>query len=203
MKLTKERKIFLGLLGVGLAALAVDRWGIGSPAGDGAEDVTVRVPARRTSVTPAAVPARAGAPKAVRAAPAEDTQRLSLAQRLRQYAEARAEAAGEQRRLRDAFEVPASWYVVEAAPPAPTAPAGPTPAERFVREHKLVGVLLTAGKDQAIVDGHSVTVGQTYKGFRLVSVAKHSAVFESGDARVTLKTADARQGEPGVADVHE
>jgi hypothetical protein len=88
------------------------------------------------------------------------------------------------RTIRDAFVPPASWVgaqrvaVVEDHPDA---------VREFTSRHKLTAVMKQTGGGVAIIEGRTVTVGQSIGGFRLVVVKDRSAVLRRGNQRVELR----------------
>ena len=179
MKMTKERKIYLAMLVIGLVALVLDRL-TSSPQNARAEDASSFV-VERTDKS-------ASSGGSTVATGAEHTAvGPDLSVRLR--------ALGERMRLdshsRDLFRAPASWApktaVMPLATTAPVADPG-SPAGEFERSHRLTAVLLSGRQRHAVVDGKMVRPGQAIDGFMLISVTHDTAVFRSGAATAVLRT---------------
>ena len=63
-----------------------------------------------------------------------------------------------------------------------------SPAEKFIRDHKLKAVIVRDNANTAVVDHFHLYIGHELDGFTLVSVGAGGAVFEGGDSqRVILK----------------
>jgi hypothetical protein len=176
MALTKERKIYVGLLAVGMAALAVDRLTSG-PATAQAEDASAYVITRPDA--PAATNSTSVAPSAG----GTMTPGGGLAARLRELAPQPNVAPGAS--ARDLFRAPASW----AAPAQTTQPVArePGPAD-FEKSHRLTAVLLQGRQAHAVVDGRMVAPGQAIDGYTLISVTQDMAVFRSKLGTAVLRT---------------
>ena len=176
MKITKERGILCALMTVGLVALAVDRFAA-SPSQTLAHTTVPATAAQGFATTPVLTTA----PTAPPAAP------LTLAQQLRS-------AGADLSRLRkSAFLVPSGWDGVETAQPIVPVESAVT---RFLQTHRLEAVLQSDRGGNAIINGNTVTPGQTLDGFRLVSVDRNVALLEYGTVRVNLKL-DLREGRKG------
>jgi hypothetical protein len=177
MKMTRERKIFLGILGAGLLALAGDQL-IGPPSPAGASDEYAVTAAQRAPV--AASPSLAASSAAPSAASSGASTR-SFVVRTRELG---ATTTG-----RDPFQPPAPWIAKKIDP---STAVQPTVAERFQKAHRLDAVVLEGREGRAIVSGTAVVVGQTIDGCRLVRVTHDAALFEADGQRIALrlKTAD-------------
>jgi hypothetical protein len=186
VNLTKERKIYLGLLGLGIVALGADRLTRNAPA-DKAREADAAVPL----VAPAAAVPRA-ADKPSPHAPTTAPARASLAALLRRCAATRPAPA---RQSADVFRVSAAWP--GAVAPAAAAAARPDPVARFRAAHRLTGVLLSDDDRRAIIDGRALAVGERLDGFTLVSVDKDRAVLAAKQGRVIL-TLMRRDGVAGL-----
>jgi hypothetical protein len=183
LKLTRQRKVFLGILGVGLAALAVDRLADNSgPAKASASEYAIERPAPGAAMMATPMPALPGTPQSVEPPQA----RVSLAERLETAREAQQATDSE---LRDIFQPP-PWQAVKPTAPGigVAAVAAPTPAQAFERAHKHLGVK-TGSKAVARVDDKYLTVGQSFDGFTLRSVGARSAVFQKDGVEVVLAMA--------------
>lgn len=166
----RRQKAFVGLLIVGIGALAVDRVFLRAPQTASAEaPASLRAPSSPVAAAP-------GQPQPANPATAP------LSERLRQM-----QAADQPRlaKLRDIFTLTASF----AAQPAQDAAAKVDPIEQFRRSHRVTATLLNGQRSQAMVDGRFVTLGQSVDGFRLVSMNAQSATFESTDGQAVLPVA--------------
>ncbi|MGH7176997.1 MAG: hypothetical protein ACREJC_06440 [Tepidisphaeraceae bacterium] len=168
MKLTRERKIYAGLMCLGLTGFLIDRAFFGAaPESAVASENVAEV---RAAQTPP-VGREQNNP------PAPDSG--SLAQRLEATARAQACDTSD---IHDAFQPPASWGgVVRNSQPAPQ------PGEVFAQKHRLTAVALNGTVGSAVVDGRCLQVGATVDGFKLTSVKRGSVVFRSGDTEVSLR----------------
>jgi hypothetical protein len=95
--------------------------------------------------------------------------------------------------MRDAFELGDAWGIHSDAPRPQR-----LMADNFRQAHRLTGVLQSAGRAYAMIDGRIVTIGQTIDGFKLTEVAHRSATFESNTEKVVLSLSE-REGTGGVA----
>lgn len=163
----RRQKAFVGLLIVGIGALAVDRVFLQAPHAASAQtDNSQRVTASAATAAPSG-----SSPAAT-----------SLSERLRQM-----QAADQPRlaKLRDIFTLTAGF----AAQPAQDAAAKVDPGDQFRRSHRVTATLLNGQRSQAMIDGRLVTLGQSVDGFRLVSMNAQSATFESPDGQAILPVA--------------
>jgi hypothetical protein len=171
MTLTRQRKIYLTILALGLIALGIDRFFL--------------LPARSE-----ARPARPTASPGLPADPAPDVPRdpevnttslaaparITIADRLEELAEAH---GYDPTTLPNAFEPSPTWFEVEAAPRVST-------ASRFLQAHTLNAVMAGEGDGYAIINGKSLFIGHVIDGFMLVEVRQRSVVLESQGIRVEL-----------------
>ena len=173
MKITRERQILLSLLLVGGAALGIDRL-MGTPG------ASVAAPA----LSPSAVLSESAPPTTLPspvAAAAPGPRRAPLAERLQRV-------AGDLTQTRSAFLIPSGWSteVVRVISNVPAAPAedviGP-----FIASHRLEGTMVLCQEQIAIINGHTVAIGQSIDGFQLVRVDPQQAVLENGTAHATLR----------------
>ena len=178
MKVTKQQKVYAGLLVLGLIALVLDRCVFtpaSADASDQASDLLIAKPAQ--SKTESSAPAR----KATSTAPTGN----AVAQKLTQLSESMHLPGAA---VRDAF-CPAPAWAADGAPKTPGAPKGITAeTPNFEQTHTLIGVMLSGSSAAAMVDGTLVRVGQSIDGYRLVSVSKGRAIFRSGEVTATLQT---------------
>jgi hypothetical protein len=178
MKVSLERKVLIGALGVGVLAFVLDRTVFS--AGSTETEPANAVDASAYVVKPSAAPRTPDK----QIAPVEPSTN-SLAARLRAAAAAARMGNGEPR---DAFMPSPAWETTNAV----AEPAARSTAQ-FAARHHLNGVLASGehnsggGGGHALVDGKIIAVGQIVDGFRLVSVSHRSAAFESADGRVVLE----------------
>ena len=178
MQLTKHQKMVGAVLGLAVAAFAVDRWVIGhAPADDAALATSPAPAARRTAPRPQ----RNRVPAAEQLADASQSAVSTLAARLDEVA--RAQKLNLEV-VNDAFRPPAAWVgtqrtaIVEDRPDA---------AREFLQRHRLTAVMRQTGGGVAIIDQKTVAVGQSLDGFRLVAVKERSAVLRRGQHRVEMR----------------
>ena len=177
MTLTKERKIYLALLGIGLAALVLDRL-IGGPQNAQArEDSAAFVVERPNGAAPAAAPSAATGQLTL-TGPDLSVRLRTLGEQVRPGSQSR-----------DLFRAPATWGPRITHAPAPAQVTDLTgPAVEFERSHRLTAVLLSGRERHAVVDGKMVKPGQAIDGFTLISVSHDTAIFRSGAATAVLRT---------------
>lgn len=177
-KLTRQRKWLLGVMGLGIAAVVVDRTLMGDPvtahaASDAGDSAAPLVDASEREADAPVVSTAA-------AAPGEGPLDLSdFSQRLAGLSPIDS-TAGPGRS--DAFEPPEAWVVT----PQPTPEVGPaqpvttplSPAE-FQQRHELNGTMNADGVQIAVLDSKPYRVGQIVDGYVLRRVATRQAVWES------------------------
>lgn len=169
MKVTKQRKIILVLLGIGVCALAGDRLTARSenvPSAANSSSLAVQTPAITTSapVLPALTPATA--------TPLSDRIHSAVARMPRGTA------------LRDMFRVAPAWGSAHGNPARPEGAWGLT---SFQQSHRMTALMVDGRRSSVIVDGNPVTLGQSIDGYRLVTVTQDMAVFESAGGRAILR----------------
>ncbi|MBL7140608.1 MAG: hypothetical protein ISS74_06830 [Planctomycetes bacterium] len=180
MTLTRSRKLCVAILGLALAALAVDRVflasGTSGPKAAGASSL----PAPDSADA-------AGASQDKKTLPAADRP-PTLAARLESAAEQFALAPTE---MRDGFSIAETWLAELQVPTAahPPGPAEPQPsaAEAFAGRHTLTSVILTSQGGSAVIDGKVVPLGQAVDGFTLLRLTRESAVFGAAGEEVELR----------------
>jgi len=183
MKVSLERKVLIGALGLGALAFVLDRM-VFSAGADADE------PARAADASAYVVKSSAGPQAPPKVNLGNQPRTISLARRLRAAAAAPAAAGVSAGVPTDAFMPSPAWQTV-------TIPEEPTTrlTAQFAARHHLNGVLASSadhtgsssGGGHALVDGKIIAVGQLVDGFRLVSVSHRSAAFESADGRVVLE----------------
>ncbi|MDH3583143.1 MAG: hypothetical protein OER86_02895 [Phycisphaerae bacterium] len=185
-KLTKERKIYAGLLIVAVVGLGADQLFLQSgatgpgPATAAPISSAALVPTAGTRPVPAAVPA-----VDLSAITREDEGALSF----------RLVALADDRGFRlpaveDAFRPDASWEaLIGSEPLVPEKPVVEPRAlkvQRFVESHRLMAVMRGARGGLAIIDGQPLRVGEELDGFVLRSVKADSASFRKGEEEAVL-----------------
>ena len=178
MTLSKQRKVYLAVLGLGLLSLGADRLflGGGQTAPEQATASVIVAPSRSQPSAPA---------KTVGGeAPAVITRVNALAERLamvssRQNVDPQA--------VPDAFELSPEWKAA-LHPPDGTDGTSKRIAS-FQQTHHLTSVVMDKVGGSAIINDNVVRVGQELDGFKLVSVSRDLAALESGSLRVELKLA--------------
>ena len=177
MKLTRERKIVGTVLVIALVGLGYDQLN-STPADDAAQ--------YETGGGQLLLASTSGASNKSHANQLNVTDGVSLASRLSALATKTGASTPEQ--MRDAFRPVEGWF---NKPVVASTATGPTisPAEKFAADHKLTATSLnTAGGSVAVVDGTLLHVGASLDGYRLISVTRTTALFESSDgARAQLK----------------
>jgi hypothetical protein len=202
MKWTKERKIYAGLLALGMAALGVDRLTRTVPdaAAAAAEDPASLVVAKPSASDPPPVPKAVPANKT--AAPVV-APGVPLSERLRRAAGPSTRPSDKLLAAVDVFRPSRAWSPPPPPPPVPT--TAPTPRKAlppppdevgvFRKSHRLTAVIVGRGStgNRALIDGSTaLRVGEALDDFRLVEVAHAQATFEFRDGRrVVLALEDA------------
>jgi hypothetical protein len=192
MRISRERKVFVLICALALAALVVDRTMLSEASGGdaGAGDPSaLLVTGTGTGSGAFADPARGASTRTSRAnQPTPSAAAIS---------EMLAQMGERNRRLLeqtpDAFQPGAAWSVPDLAHPAE--PVTDVRVETFAKRKLTSLVAGGRGKGGAMVDGQMVHVGQSLDGFVLVSVDGQSALFEGRAVRVRLSLT----GEPRVS----
>ena len=175
-KLSRERVVIIGILGVALGGLAIDRVFLSSsvtgPAQVAASDAEFAMDdlLDQVDVEPVQI---VDEPQSVTSA---------LADRLEEFAQSRGDDI---ENLPDVFQPPTSWLGDSAT--AETAYRATTPAGDFLANHRLNAVMLSRSKPGAVVNKQFITIGQAVDGFVLVSVSERSAVFEADGEQAELE----------------
>lgn len=175
MKLSKQRTVYVALLGLGLAALAVDK--------------LMLAPAS-AEASPEPAPEAAPAPQAAAPAPAPAPKSSGPFLASRVVVAARGGSGG-----RDAFRAATDWVrpVEQQGAPASENPAAPGIAE-FKAKHSL-WMIGSAPKEKggdplpaAFVNGKALHVGDVIGGFELSIIDERArrAVFRSASGEVEL-----------------
>ncbi len=175
MRLTKERKAYVAVFGLGLVALIADRLFF-APAGARAATEAAAEP------EPTAEVQHAPAAPAVPAGPTF-IERLSK------------QASWQQGPLQDAFTAPVAWVGTRVAPEE--GPAVAIDGTAFAAAHRLTAVAKGAKGQIALVSGKAVFKGQVLDGYTLVDVIENgevrAAIFERDGVRVQLEVGDGGQ----------
>lgn len=179
MKISRERKIYAALVGVGLLALAADRM-LFAEADPGAGNTLATAGA-----VPEELPVSATFldltgfldPGGGKLAP-------MLSVRLGRLGGANRHADD----LRNVFAVPDAWRTEVPSPTAAADEAGGV--DDFNVAHRLMGVVPNSKTPCVVVEGMAVLVGQTIDGYQLEEVRQRSAVFVKGEERVELHLDD-------------
>jgi hypothetical protein len=176
MKLTKQRKVYLGILVVAVAALLLDRVFYSPDEASAAPDET-------SISTPRVADAPSRKPVLLPAACVEPSEvKVSIADRL---AAAGAAEPIDLPGIRDAFRPEPEW-MGELCPTGEVNKQDVDVVQAFRRRHRLMGVMLSSQGAKVIVDGEALEIGGKLDGFTLVSVESQTAVFSYGDRRVEL-----------------
>jgi hypothetical protein len=166
MKLTKERKIYAGLLVLAACAFIGDQVFSGPTEAAASADVAVATAPAAKPLAPAAEPIRS-------------TITTRLAQRLRALDHDQALSATA---LSDPFKLSKTWGSGSGSP-------ADGQAWSFSQRHRLTAVMVAGARGgSAILDGELIRVGQSLDGFKLIEVSTQSATFECNKqlARLTL-----------------
>lgn len=173
-KMTRQRKWLLGVLGVGVAAVVVDRALLGGPDSVNASDEgpAVEAPVTDGGIVPAEETA---APVAASASGPIDLS--EFARRL----EAMPEAATGSLGRADAFEPPADWLTEPDEIGSVAAPEQPTSelSRAFSASHILNATIHDDGAAIAVLDGKLVSVGEVVDGFTLRRVSNRMTVWQA------------------------
>lgn len=166
MRLSKERRTYLAILGLGAAAVGVDRLWLGSGPTSVSAALPVEIAAAGITATPGIA---AGKPSAV----------VSVSRRLESIASS--EDIG---RVDDAFTLPDAW----TTPPQTAVEAaaeGVIAARRALP--RVTGIVGRGASVAAVIDGEIVVLGETSSaGVTLVAVEGHDVTVEIAGERVTI-----------------
>ncbi|MCC6682983.1 MAG: hypothetical protein IT445_18950 [Phycisphaeraceae bacterium] len=188
--MSRERKILLGLLALGLSAVGVDRFVLASGETDPAAAEAQQYMVSPQSAESTAVEAPAATAEAAAIKQPVTPAGPSIAQRLRDTGQ---QQASKLDATRNVLTPEASWYGDQPATSAAQNPTQVDPIEQFLRTHTLSAVM---NNRIAIVNGQPYRVGDSLVDFRLVAVGNSGATFQFGDQMVDLtleQTAPARR----------
>jgi len=172
MKLTRQHKISLVILALGLVALSVDRLFV-LPGSVSGEEIT---PAEQTA-----------AKATVEKQPASDEPNSVGENVSNRLDDLWADRQFDPCSMRDAFSVPAFW----SEEGAPEKSDKPDEAARFARAHTLKAVAINANRSGVLIDDRYLALGEEIDGFRLARIGETSARFESNGLTAVLKLSEA------------
>lgn len=182
MALTPSAKKKLGVLGLALGALAIDRGLIFA----GGSDVNAQVAAETTPV-----PGATSQPTQARSAP--ETQIASVLETLREQVERRAPERNafrlpEELRVPGEEPTPIAGPVTGEIAPLPAAtPRAPLP------DFEVTSIIAAStGSPMAVVNGTPIRLGQTRNGITLVSVSTRSVMVRFADQIVEISLSNPR-----------
>ena len=193
MRLSNHHKAYVGVLGVALAALAVDTFVLRDDSVGPAQAQAAAPAAPSAAPTPAptapapagpaaAAPALAAKPSAP-AAPAKPR----LATRLQALKD-----AGPAEEITQLFADGPQWLNPPPPEPEPAAVVGgtdPTGAPVKAPSHELTSVLVAGDRSCVILDGHTLRIGDRLGELKLVSVELGAATFEMPDGQIVRMVA--------------
>ena len=173
MKVTTQRKVTFGILGLAAIAFVIDRCTSSStPAAAHAMSVAAKEPAKV-----AYRPAVAASTEATSRSAWKPSRRLArVAQEQNLDASAYAHDAFLRRPINGSHR---------GIPKGTSAPSLHRRGS-FRQLHKLIGVSIAKQRSLAIVDGKPNRLNESVDGFRLVEIHEREAIFECGAARVQL-----------------
>jgi hypothetical protein len=171
MALAKRQKALIGIFGLGLLGLVVDRVFLRPQGGPGAASAETSemyaVPASLADDAPAGS-AEAHSP--------------SVAERLdRLWPDWEPNAVG----VRDPFSLTPLWR--DSTPAGPS--AAPDPGAEFAKAHPLVAVVMDGQQSRVLINDRLLALGGQIDGYTLVSVGPKSAVFERQGEQIVLELA--------------
>lgn len=179
MQLTKERKILVGVLALGMGALVVDRLFLATGA-SGPSQASAAETSTSASTGSAADSAGTGSVSSLTTKDGATAQGPSVAEQLR-HAAARETAA----KPRNAFSLASPWFAKSRS--QQTRDSWKQRVTTFRRNHQLDAVLGGSnGSATAVINGESLSVGDSVGGFNLVAIGSRSAVFSNEAGRFTL-----------------
>ncbi|UCD74308.1 MAG: hypothetical protein JSV91_11005 [Phycisphaerales bacterium] len=179
-KLSRERKVFIGILGVALIGLGADRMffssGLTGPAeasaavGEFEVDASLEAPLGEVDPEPVAIH--------------ESTESATeaLAGRFKEYAQ---RGSSDITGLSNVFNPSDSWLGGSDLPAGADRAASAT--DEFGATHRLNAVMMSRSNPGAVVNKRLIAVGQEVDGFTLIEVNERSVVFEGEDERVVLE----------------
>jgi hypothetical protein len=176
-KSSRERNVFIGILGVALMGLGVDRVFLGSGA-------TGPAAASAAAAEAFAADPFSDAIDVQFTEPADEPEPLTsaLAGRLEDFAQRGQREVGD---LPDVFEPSASWRSTSSSDgDGASRPA--SASEAFQAAHRLTAVMLSDSNPGAVVDGRFLRIGQALDGFILTSVNERSALFKAEHEQAEL-----------------
>jgi len=176
MKLTRSQKMYSSVLGLCLAAFALDQTLLG-PDEAGATETPMPV-----HPAPVVSPPGVGGNDEVRDFVIPE---FTLASRLEEMA---AEYELDPLQVEDAFRPSTSWLPERPVEEPVSTDDWESAAEaaRFIERHRLSAVMANGRAGYAIVDGKRLRIGQQLDGYTLVEVGPRSATLEAHGRRIEL-----------------
>ncbi len=163
VKLSKERRIYLGILGLGLAAVAADRVFLSAGPGQASASISPMDPELPSPTIEA--------PKS--------SSLVSVARRLDEF-----KLSPSHGHQTDAFVVPAAWQ----PPPAKAAEAAPQAAKiPQTPENRVTGLIGRGEAVAAVVNGSALRIGErSREGVKLVRVVGNKVTLEEHGVETTI-----------------
>jgi hypothetical protein len=196
MNLTRERKIYGGLLCLGVLALGIDKMFLSpseAPA-QSAAGLLITNAAPKNLVIAHNKPVVSPTPASAQPGEKPLMGLGALAARMRDMAEVERLDLTD---AKDVFRPPVSWVGTIAPTQAIQATVTTVgPAATFRDRHHLIAILKSSKGGMAILDGKSVRPGQTVDGFKLTQVGENSATFEGSGTKIELQLPAAVQLDP-------
>ncbi len=176
MNLTKKQKLYVVLLGVGLASLVADRFLIGSEISpDQASADPVQAYAGGMGSLDMSVATVEPIFNALNRGPTINDRVTTLAR----------EQGVKVSQIRDAFVPHPSWMPESESVITDHQSSGLSP-EQFRSRYRLMAVVVTDDARYVAIDGKTLRVGEFIHGYRLVAVKERAAVLESSEGIVQL-----------------
>jgi len=175
MKLTKGQKTTAGVLAVCLLALGVDQAFLGPQQSNASAVIadlntpTASNDQLATDDTESIEPADLMIPESVAAS---NLQVIEMVMFL------------DPENIKDAFRKPQTWML--STPDETKTYIQRMNPEEFKKQYNLDATMVADSGSYAIVDGKLLRIGEVIDGWRLISVAERSAIFESHDVEVEL-----------------
>lgn len=176
----KKRIVLAVLLGVAVAALAVDRLlPEDSPFGPDKATASLVIQGDAELAEAEALSSQEFSP------PPPPKRQRTLADHLESFAGSR---GLDPLAVKDAFCAPQAWLGPQPALPQAALPdSDETRAQQFATQRKLTATAVGPDGGMAIIDGQCLLLGHGLDGFRLVSVDRGSATLVCNGVRVTLQ----------------
>ncbi|MBI1338253.1 MAG: hypothetical protein GC164_15025 [Phycisphaera sp.] len=182
MKLTRERKILFGILGVGALALVCDRMLFTQGVTQPRQSEAAMVQSVGQAVDKAASPTVSVRSRASTASHAqaqfERPEKVDVQSRLDRAVQSQ---NLDDASLTDVFLAPAPWD-----DPVAQLSREASGVEKFAAAHRLLATV-TGSSPIAVIDGLSYQIGASLDGYRLLAIGQRHAVFEADGKSVTLQ----------------